>query len=277
MKLPRRSIVVLAVLAAGADAALAQAHGGGGGHQSLLKMIISGFEWPAFFIMAGSIVAISLIVEHFVTVRRSTIGPSDQIKKSKAMIESRDFRGCLDMLQKSRTFFARVMTASLQHARHGFDAMHDAAVEKAGELSGRMFRKVEYLNIIGNLGPLMGLLGTVLGMIYAFQGLSAGGGGGDASAGQLAQGISLALVNTLLGLSLAVAGIGFFGVCRNRIDSLTVEATVETLDLLEYFRPGVSSRSAGPAAGTAEPAARRSTAAAGQPKAARGTEEPAGA
>ncbi len=274
MKFSRRLVSLLGTLAAGAGVALAQGHAAGTGQQSLLKMIITGFEWPAFFIMAGSIVAISLIVEHFVTVRRSTIGPSDQIKKAKALIESRDFRGCLDMLQKSRTYFARVMTASLQHARHGFDAMHDAAVEKAGELSGRMFRKVEYLNIIGNLGPLMGLLGTVLGMIYAFQGLSAGGGGGDASAGQLAQGISLALVNTLLGLSLAVAGIGFFGVCRNRIDSLTVEATVETLDLLEFFRPGASSRSSTAAPAGAEPTRRPAPA---SPRAARGSEEPAGA
>ena len=169
---------------------------------------------------------------------RSTICPKDEIQKARQMIEGRAFRECLDVMQKSRTFFARTMTASLQHARHGFDAMHEAAVEKSGELSGKMFRKVEYLNIIGNLGPLMGLVGTVLGMIVAFQAM--GSGGGEAGAGELAKGISLALANTLLGLSLAVVGIGSFGICRNRIDSYTVEATVESLDLLEYFRPAAA-------------------------------------
>jgi biopolymer transport protein ExbB len=138
-------------------------------------------------------------------------------------------------MQKSSTFFARLMTASLQHGRHGFEAMHAAAIEKSGELSGRMFRKVEYLNIFGNLGPLMGLLGTVWGMIIAFGAM--GAGGGTASAEDLSRGISLALVNTMLGLMLAVVGLGFFGICRNRTDSLTVHATVEVLDLLEYFRP----------------------------------------
>ena len=66
-------------------------------------------------------------------------------------------------------------------------------------------------------------------------GYDAGGAGTDA--GGLATGISLALVNTLLGLGLAIIGLGFFGLCRNRVDSLTVQATVQVLDLLEYFRP----------------------------------------
>jgi biopolymer transport protein ExbB len=116
--------------------------------------------------------------------------------------------------------------------------MHEAALEKSGELSGRMYRKAEYLNIIGNLGPLLGLLGTVWGMIEAFGSL--GAGGGQAGAGDLAGGISKALVNTLLGLALAIVGIGFFGVCRNRIESLTVTGTVAALDLLEYFRPATA-------------------------------------
>lgn len=201
------------------------------GHKSLLTIVREGIEVPTYFIFAGSVVAIALIIEHFLNVRRPSISPTDQVRRAKEQIESRNFRDCLDGLKKSQTFFARIMTAALQHGRHGFDAMHEAALEKSGELSGRMFRKAEYLNILGNLGPLLGLLGTVWGMIEAFGSLGAGGGQ------ELASGISKALVNTLLGLALAIVGIGFFGVCRNRIDSLTVAATVETLDLLEYFRP----------------------------------------
>jgi biopolymer transport protein ExbB len=135
-------------------------------------------------------------------------------------------------MSRSHTMFAEVMTTALAHARHGFDAMHEAAIEKSSQLAGRMFRKVEYMNIIGNLGPLMGLLGTVLGMIFSFANL-----GATADGSQLAEGISIALVNTLLGLALAIVGLGFYGWCRNRIDSLAVEATVAVLDLLEYFRP----------------------------------------
>ncbi|MFN0136489.1 MAG: MotA/TolQ/ExbB proton channel family protein [Phycisphaerae bacterium] len=232
-----RFFVAVAVLASLGDAAFAQtASGPAESAKSMWSIIAQGLEWPAYIILIGSVATIALIVEHFVTIRILTINPPPQVSTIRNMIERRAFRECLEATKKSNTFFARVLTASLQHARHGFDAMHEAAVEKAGELSGQMFRKVEYLNILGNLGPLMGLLGTVYGMIVAFHELGASGGaGGDA--GGLARGISLALVNTLLGLGLAVIGLLFFGVCRNRVDAMTVRATVQVLDLLEYFRP----------------------------------------
>lgn len=204
---------------------------------SLWSLILSGIEWPAWFILIGSAAIVALICEHFITIREITIAPPAQVKKARDLIERRAFRECLDAMKKSSTYFARTMSAALQHARHGFDAMHEAAVEKSGQLSGQMFRKVEYMNIIGNLGPLLGLLGTVYGMIIAFNDLGRGGGEAAADAGGLARGISLALVNTLLGLGVAIVGLLFFGICRNRIESLTVHSTVQVLDLLEYFRP----------------------------------------
>lgn len=208
--------------------------GAPGATSSLWSVFVNGLEWPAFFILAGSFAIIAIIVEHFITVRRVNVAPPDQVRRARQLIELRKFRECYDALARSTTYFARVMSAALAHGRHGFDAMHEAAVEKSAELSSRMFRKVEFMNIIGNLGPLLGLLGTVWGMIIAFKDL--GGGGGAANAGELARGISLALVNTLLGLALAIVGLGFFGWCRNRVDALTVAATVDALDLLEYFR-----------------------------------------
>lgn len=222
---------LLGVMTTSAVAAAAE----GDGRTSLLRIFWQGIEIPSYLIFVGSVVVIALIVEHFINVRSATVAPATQVKRAREQIERRQFRDCLDDLRDSRTFFAQIMSAALQHARHGFEAMHSAALEKSSELSSRMFRKVEYLNVIGNLGPLLGLLGTVWGMIEAFGSL--GAGGGQASAGDLAGGISKALVNTALGLALAILGIGFFGLCRNRVDSFTVTATVDALDLLEYFRP----------------------------------------
>lgn len=228
----RSGNIAIRLAALGVLALPAWAQAAGQHRQSMLDIFLAGIELPSYLIIAGSLIVCALVVEHFITVRRVTIAPPEQVLRARRQIEARSFRECVESLQKSQSFFARVMSAALAHARHGFDAMHEAALEKSGELSGRLFRKAEYLNIIGNLGPLLGLLGTVLGMIKAFGDL-----GGGASGGKLAEGISEALVNTFLGLAVAIVGIGFFGACRNRIDSLTVEATVDALDLLEYFRP----------------------------------------
>ncbi len=256
-----RAFTAAALLTGGVAMAVAQTTNGAGpanganGATSMWQIVYEGIQWPAWFILAGSLATMALIVEHFIVVRLTTIAPPGQVKQARHLIERRNFRECLARMRKSSTFFARVMTASLEHARHGFDAMHNAAVEKAGELSGQMFRKVEYMNIFGNLGPLLGLLGTVYGMIIAFSALGRGGGMAGTDAGGLATGIALALVNTLLGLGLAIIGLGFFGVCRNRVHSLTVRATVQALDLLEYFRPVPNAIStAGDAAPSTPPA-----------------------
>ena len=162
-------------VAAAAAPALAQPAGGSEQGTSILQIFWQGIEVPTYFIVAGSAVVVALVVEHFLTVRGAAIAPPEQVRKAKSLIEARDFRGCLERMKKSSTFFAQVMTASLMHARHGFEAMHEAGVEKAGELSGHV-PQGGVPEHSGNLGPLLGLLGTVWGMIEAFGELGAAGG-----------------------------------------------------------------------------------------------------
>jgi biopolymer transport protein ExbB len=214
--------------------ALAQAGGPEPEQRSLLGMIIEGAQAPGLVILLMSIAAVSLIVDHFWHVRRVRMIPEDETIIARNLVETRRLRDCYDRLGAKSSMYARVLCAGLRHARHGFDAMFQASQDKAAELTSHMFRRVEYLNIIGNLGPLMGLLGTVLGMIFAFNAMHAAHGA--AKPEDLALGISLALVNTFLGLALAIIALGFFGVCRNRVDSLTMSVTVAAMDVLESLR-----------------------------------------
>lgn len=211
--------------------------------QSFLSLLLRGAEAPGLIIGLMSVVAVAFVAEHFITIRRATMAPVEEVEVTRAMIEGRQFKECLDRLQKSRTMFAHLMTAGLRHGRHGFDAMHEAVDETAASWSSRLFRRSEYLNVLGNLGPLMGLLGTVLGMIRAFNEMQATHGAYKTE--DLAGGISLALVNTFLGLGLAIIGLGFYAICRNRVDRLTVEARASAIQMLEYFRPAASAAGAG--------------------------------
>jgi len=233
--------LIIALAAASAVTAVAQAQDAAAERaetESFLKLLYRGAEAPGTLIVIMSIVAVTLVVEHYITIRPSTMAPAAEIEHARAMIEGRRFKECIDQLKTSRTMFAHLMTAALQHGRHGFEAMHEAVEDTAGAWASRLFRKVEYLNILGNLGPLMGLLGTVLGMIRAFSAMQATHGAYKTE--DLAGGISLALVNTFLGLVLAVVALGFFGVCRNRVDRWTVEARAAAMELLEYLRPGAA-------------------------------------
>lgn len=205
------------------------------GSRTLFNVIVHGAEWTGLIIALMSLATVTIIVEQFVSVRRKSIAPEGPIEQMRQMIEARKFKECIEQLKTQRSMFADVLEVGLRHGRHGFEAMRECADERAGVWTSRLFRRVEYLNVIGNLAPLLGLLGTVLGMIKAFGAMQDTHGAYRPE--DLAGGISLALVNTFLGLSVAIVALGFFGICRNRVDALTVSAHAAVLDLLEYFRP----------------------------------------
>jgi biopolymer transport protein ExbB len=225
---------------------------------SFLRILVDGAEVPGYIIGLMSIASLTIIVEHFWSIRRGTIVPVEEVETTRQMIEKRQFRECIEYVKDRRSMFSDVLSTALRHGRHGFEAMHEAAEERSGAWSSRLFRRVEYLNILGNLGPLMGLLGTVLGMIRAFGEMQATHGAYKPE--NLAGGISLALVNTFLGLAVAIVSLGFFGFCRNRVDELTVAAHAAVLDVLEYFRPAPVVAGSGAAAVGAAAAAVAGTA-----------------
>jgi biopolymer transport protein ExbB len=205
---------------------------------SFLQILVHGAQWPGVFIALMSLASVTIIVEHFWTIRRATMLPENELEMTRRLIEDRKLKECVEYVRNGKSMFADVLTVGLRHGRHGFDAMRAAAEERAGAWGSRLFRRVEYLNIIGNLSPLLGLLGTVLGMIEAFGAMQEAHGAYKPE--NLAGGISLALVNTFLGLAVAIVSLGFFGLCRNRVDAMTVAAHAAVLDLLEYFRPGAA-------------------------------------
>ena len=91
-------------------------------------------------------------------------------------------------------------------------------------------RRIEYLSVIGNIAPMVGLLGTVTGMIFAFQQVASTRGA--AGAGDLAEGIYQALVTTVCGLVVAIPALAIYAVCRNRVDSLIAEVAYQSQHVL---------------------------------------------
>jgi len=107
--------------------------------------------------------------------------------------------------------------------------------EAADERTTTLLRQIEWLNLIGNISPMLGLLGTVWGMIRAF--FSIVQTGGTPKPEDLAGDIGIALVTTLLGLAIAIPALAVYAVMRNRIDSLSTEALVASSELISTFRP----------------------------------------
>jgi biopolymer transport protein ExbB len=176
-----------------------------------------------------SIAGVTLIVQAFLKTRSAVYMPPATVEQMRQFIAQRQYRELLELTATDPSFIARVLHPALKRAP-SITAMKESLETSVSEQTADAFRRIEYLNIIGNLGPLLGLLGTVLGMIQAF--LEVKTAGGQANVGTLSGGIATALAHTLLGLMLAVPCLACFGILRTMIDRLTVKSALLADDLL---------------------------------------------
>src|SRR5207302_3226669 len=130
------------------------------------------------------------IMQGFIRNRESVFMPAATTETIRTMIQQKQFKELMDFTENDPSFISQSLNPALKRAP-SFSSMKEAMETAVGEQTAQRFRGIEYLNIIGNLGPLLGLTGTVLGMIEAFNEMS--NSGGAAGPDKLAGGISRAL------------------------------------------------------------------------------------
>lgn len=191
----------------------------------LWPLFVQSFDLFSVMLLLGSLVAVAWIVRVVLDIRQGSIQPAASSQALDRLIDDGRLSEVARFVSGDRAFVSRVVSAALEHRALGENAMRDAAELQASIESARWFRRIELLNVIGNLGPLIGLAGTVWGMILAFTSL--GATGGQAGPTDLSLGISKALFHTLLGLLLAVPCLLVFGIYRGTADRICTEAMAE--------------------------------------------------
>lgn len=181
-----------------------------------------------------SVYSAYLIVDHFLTIRRTDLMPEGLADIVRQSLITGDIRGAQQACKEKPSFLSFVLMHGIAELEFGWNAVEKSLEDALAEQSARLFRKIEYLSVIGNIAPMIGLLGTVIGMIIAFQNVASTQG--TASAPQLAEGIYQALVTTVGGLIVAIPSIGAFAVFRNRIDQFVAEAAYVTQHVFAPLR-----------------------------------------
>jgi biopolymer transport protein ExbB len=221
---------------------------------NLFSILMSNRDFVSATILVLSIWAVTLIIQGFIRNRASVFMPEATTNLMREMIAQRQFKELIEFTENDPSFVAKALNPALKRAP-SFSSMKEAMETAIGEQTAEQFRRIEYLNIIGNLGPLLGLLGTVLGMIDAFSEMF--NSGGNANPTQLAGGVSKALAHTFLGLMLAVPCLAAFGVLRTIVDRLTVRGALVAEELLLMIKPAEArpaTAAAMPARATPQPA-----------------------
>ena len=182
-----------------------------------------------------SIASIALIIEHGITIRRVVLLPELSVAQIKTMFDERRFREALEFCQTDPSFVSGVVHAGLVEAANGYDAMERAMQDAAEERTSRLYRKIEWLNLLGNVAPMLGLFGTVYGMMVCFSQIAAKGG--KANPEDLAGGIMIALVSTFCGLLVAMPALSAYSIFKTRVEQMTMEAALVAEELLANFKP----------------------------------------
>lgn len=225
--------------------------------QSLIHLIFSDIDFVLITVGILSIWGLTLIIQGFLKNRASVFMPEETTNQIREMISQRKFKELIEFTETDDSFISKALNPALKRAP-SFSSMKEAMETAIGEQTAERFRSIEYLNIIGNLGPLLGLLGTVMGMIQAFSAMQAAKGA--ASPGDLAGGISTALTRTFLGLMLAIPALAAFGILRTIVDRLTVRGALVAEELLLMIKPSEAKPAAAGSARTAatpKPAVRK--------------------
>jgi biopolymer transport protein ExbB len=172
-------------------------------------------------LIALSVLAAWLIIDHLLTVRHADIMPEGLSEQTRQLLAKGQVDQAFELCNKNPSVLAFVLLHGIAEIEFGWTAVEKAVEDALAEQSARLYRKIEYLSVLGNIAPMVGLLGTVVGMIMAFQEVAASQA--TAGAPQLAEGIYQALVTTVGGLIVAIPSIAAFAIFRNRVDQLVAE------------------------------------------------------
>ena len=198
----------------------------------MLEIVQSG-GWLMVPILLCSIVAAAICVERLWTLQRSRIVPKNLVAQIWSAVKTEDLDSQKLRELRSSSPLGQVLAAGVANAKRGRDIMKEAMEEAASQVSHDMERYLTSLGIIASISPLLGLLGTVVGMIKVFTALMLEGAG---NANVLAGGISQALITTAAGLSVAIPALMFHRFFLRRIDELVVTMEQEASKLVEIFQ-----------------------------------------
>ena len=188
--------------------------------------------WVALFGL--SIAGLGLVIDSFVSLQNKKIAPDGLVDRVREAMEQGDIVKVLDSCDQEPGPLATILCSGFSNVEEGFEVVQEAITVTADLESEKLMQRVSYLNLVGNLSPMLGLLGTVQGMIYAFQNLGIGAGGSGSSL--LALNISQALFTTAAGLAIAVPSLGFYYFFRNRATNIILGMEGLTLDLVKALR-----------------------------------------
>lgn len=206
-----------------------------GGEEMSLFDLIWAAGWIGLLIILLSVAGFALGIEHAISIRRDKLLPADFVAEVEDMLDQEEYEETLHVCEGEENLLGQMVGPAIAKMDHGYESMVEAMDEAGEESSLALHHKISYVALIATISPMLGLLGTVVGMIQTFMVFASTPGAG---ATELAPGISKALVTTVMGLIVAIPMTIVFQFFRNRVLRMVLESSNIASDLVRRFKPG---------------------------------------
>ena len=181
-------------------------------------------------ILILSIYFVATVIRLFIELRLPVAMPPEEVAQAESLLQARDYQGLYDFTSKSHSLYSRLVSVGIAELPSGLPEAREVMDRTADAETVDMERKISMLAVIGTLGPMIGLVGTLKGMISSFMVIAISDT--QMKASEVAAGISEALLLTFEGVALSVPAIFLFAVFKNRVAKISVETLLAADELV---------------------------------------------
>lgn len=190
------------------------------------------FIWLLIF--ATSIATMALIIDAFISIKRQKLLPDEMVDGVREALNEGDLDAAIENCEVTPCPLSNILMVGFANITEGYEVIQEAIASSAEMENEKLMQRVNYLNLCGQISPMLGLLGTVIGMVKAFSGLAEASGAAKATI--LANAISTALWTTAVGLIIAVPALLAYTLAKNFATRMVLEIEATTLDLIKVLR-----------------------------------------
>lgn len=184
--------------------------------------------------LALSFTLVALVVMNMIAARRDTVLPAELIEGFEANLNAKQYQQAYELAKNDESFLGKVLSAGLAKLSAGYGPALEAMQEVGEDEDMKLEHRLSYMALIGTISPMVGLLGTVQGMITSFEVIANSTTAPKPS--ELAGGIATALFTTLVGLMIAIPALAVYGILRNRVERLVLEVGIVSESLMGRFQ-----------------------------------------
>ena len=216
------------------------------------RYVLGGGWVTMWLLLPISIAALSLIIQNSVRTQRETVLPTATLDEVCDLLQRGQHAAAIDICAQDPSPLAQIIHGGFRAASEGLGAMKRQMEQQVDERAVLLLRRLEYLNLLGHVAPMVGLFGTVQGIINMFGSISESGGIPVMS--RISEDLGTALVATFWGLAVAIPSLSIYAMFRNRIEVLTAECALAADRILGFLKPATAAPAVALAPASASPA-----------------------